>query len=116
MDKDNLTLQLADKFKSAGVGMTYGQPVEVDGQTIVPVAFASYGFGAGEGEGEVTASNHGSGEGGGGGGCAIPLGAYVKGPEGLRFEPNLVSLLAVSIPFVWVLGKALSGIIRALKK
>ncbi|GAB3616870.1 hypothetical protein GCM10027416_14270 [Okibacterium endophyticum] len=113
---ENLTLQLADKFRSIGVGATYGEPIDVEGSTIVPVAFASYGFGAGEGEGEVAEENHGAGEGGGGGGCAIPLGAYVKTRDGLHFEPNVVSLLAIGIPFVWVAGKALAGIIKALKK
>jgi uncharacterized spore protein YtfJ len=113
---ENLTLQLAEKFKASGVKMAYGEPVDVDGEKIVPVALVSYGFGAGEGEGEVTSDNHGSGEGGGGGGSSIPLGAYVKTREGLRFEPNVIALLTVSIPLVWVLGRALSGIIKALKK
>ena len=33
-----------------------------------------------------------------------------------RFEPNVIALLAVSVPFVWVAGRALARIIRALKK
>ena len=116
-----LALELADKFKAVGVTTVYGDAVDVDGEKLVPVALAWYGFGAGEGEAEAdTASKanagHGTGSGGGGGGFAIPIGAYIKTRQGLRFEPNVVSLVAVGIPFVWAVGKALSLVIRALKK
>jgi hypothetical protein len=40
----------------------------------------------------------------------------VKSGGAARFEPNVISLLAVGIPFVWVAGKAVARIIRALKK
>ena len=56
------------------------------------------------------------GEGGGGGGVSVPVGVYVRREEGLRFEPNIVTLLVVAVPFVWVAGRALTRIIRALKK
>ena len=35
---------------------------------------------------------------------------------GQKKAPNLVSLLAVGIPFVWVAGRALSRVIRALTR
>lgn len=116
-----LALELADKFKAVGVTTVYGDAVDVDGEKLIPVALAWYGFGAGEGEAEAdTASKsnagHGAGSGGGGGGFALPIGAYIKTRQGLRFEPNVVSLVAVGIPFVWAVGKALSLVIRALKK
>ena len=56
------------------------------------------------------------GSGGGGGGVAIPVGAYIRKGDDLRFEPNIISLVAVGIPFVWVAGRALSRVIRALKR
>ncbi len=117
----NLALEMADRFKSIGVTSVYGDPVDVDGAKLLPVALAWYGFGVGEGEGEgdtgsATVSGHGAGSGGGGGGFALPIGAYLKTSTGLRFEPNVVSLLAVGIPFVWTAGKALAFIIKALKK
>jgi hypothetical protein len=46
----------------------------------------------------------------------VPIGAYVRDADGVRFQPNIVSLLAVAIPFVWVTGRAWSRVIRALKK
>ena len=111
---------MADRFKSIGVTSVYGDPVEVDGAKLVPVALAWYGFGVGEGEGEgdtsSAVSGKGTGSGGGGGGFALPIGAYLKQGNVLRFEPNVVSLMAVGIPFVWAVGKALSFVIKALKK
>ncbi|SEC59225.1 Sporulation protein YtfJ (Spore_YtfJ) [Paramicrobacterium humi] len=115
---DNVALELADKFKSVGVSTVYGEIVDVDGVKIVPVALASFGFGAGEGDAssDIKADNKAAGGGGGGGGMSVPIGAYIRTSDGVRFEPNLVSLLTVAIPFVWVLGKALKVIIKALKK
>jgi hypothetical protein len=46
----------------------------------------------------------------------VPLGAYIRKGDSLSFEPNIVSFLAVAIPFVWVAGRALSRVIRALKR
>jgi hypothetical protein len=107
----NLALKLAENAGSIGVRSAYGDPVQIEGVTIVPVALVQYGFGGG-GEGDDSEGA----AGGGGGGMAIPIGAYVKSGGAARFEPNLISLLAVGIPFVWVAGKAIARIIRALKK
>ena len=104
----NLALELGKQTASLGVTSVYGEQQDVDGVRLVPVALTWSGFGAGE---DPT-----GGSGGGGGGVAIPVGAYIRTGDGVRFEPNLVSLLAVGIPFVWVAGRALSRIIRALKK
>jgi uncharacterized spore protein YtfJ len=107
----NLALKLAENARSIGVRSAYGDPVQIEGVTIVPVALVQYGFGGGgEGDGPEGAA------GGGGGGMAIPIGAYVKSGGAARFEPNVISLLAVGIPFVWVAGKAVARIIRAVKR
>ena len=104
----NIALELGKQSASLGVKTAYGEPQDLDGVTIIPVAFTWTGFGGGSDE----AGNGG----GGGGGYAMPLGAYIRRGDDLRFEPNLVSLLAVSIPFFWVAGRAFSRVIRALKK
>jgi uncharacterized spore protein YtfJ len=108
----SLPERLADISRSAGVRSAYGDPVQVDGVTLIPVALVYYGFGGGEGDSAAT----GSGSGGGGGGASLPIGAYVKSGTTARFEPNVISLLAVGIPFVWVAGKTVARIIRALKR
>jgi hypothetical protein len=108
----SLPVQLAETVKNTGVKTVYGEPVDLDGVTIVPVAYVQFGFGGGEGgddENQVAS-------GGGGGSMNVPIGAYVRDRRGLRFEPNPVTLLAVGIPFLWVAGHALSLIIKAMKK
>lgn len=107
----NLVMNLAENARSIGVKSAYGDPIQVEGVTIVPVALVQYGFGGGD-AGETAA---GAG-GGGGGGMSIPIGAYVKSGGTVRFDPNIVTLLTVGIPFLWVAGHALSRIIRAVKR
>ncbi|TFD01720.1 hypothetical protein E3T25_10975 [Cryobacterium sandaracinum] len=108
----SLPEKFADISRTAGVRSAYGDPVQVDGVTLIPVALVYYGFGGGEGDSAAT----GSGSGGGGGGASLPIGAYVKSGTTVRFEPNVISLLAVGIPFLWVAGKAISRVVRALKR
>jgi uncharacterized membrane protein len=104
----NFVLDLGKQAASFGVTTAYGEQQDVDGIRLIPVALAWSGFGGG-------ADDAGNG-GGGGGGYVIPLGAYVRKGDDLRFEPNVVAFLAVAIPFAWVAGRALSRVIRALKK
>lgn len=104
----NLAIELGKQAASLGVKSIYGEQQDVDGVTFIPVAVSWSGFGAGE--------DSENGSGGGGGGAAIPVGAYIRRGDDLRFEPNLVSLIAVAIPFVWVAGRALSRLVRALKR
>lgn len=108
----NLVLKLAENISSIGVKSAYGEPVEIDGVKIVPVALVQFGFGAGE-DGEADGAGPG---GGGGGGLSVPIGAYVTENGKARFEPNLIALLAVGIPFVWVAGHTVARVIRALKR
>jgi uncharacterized spore protein YtfJ len=106
----NLPIQLADTLKSFGVTAVYGEAQEIEGTTVVPVALLAYGFGGGSDAGDGAAA------GGGGGGYTLPIGAYIGDSLGVRFQPNPVALLAVGIPFVWVTGRALARVIKALKK
>ncbi|SDN89640.1 hypothetical protein SAMN05216368_10845 [Cryobacterium flavum] len=106
----SLPEKLAETFRSAGVKSAYGDPVQIDGVTLVPVALTYYGFGGGD------AGEGGAGSGGGGGGVSLPIGAYVKSGGTARFEPNVIALLAVGAPFLLVAGRALARVIRALKK
>lgn len=107
-----LVLELAETLAGVGVKTSYGDTIDIDGTKVVPVALGYYGFGAGSGSDEKGDQ----GSGGGGGGVSIPLGAYVGRGRDVRFEPNLIGLLLVATPLVWVTGKALKAIIRALKR
>lgn len=116
----SLVEKIADSAKSFGVHTAYGDIVTVDGKEVLPVALVGYGFGGGDGSGSYGPDGKqgtGSGQGAGGGGWAIPIGAYVTNDEErLSFQPNLVALLAVGIPFVTALGFALSFVVRAAKR
>ncbi len=108
----NLVAQLAENVKNAGVGTVYGDPLDIDGSTIVPVAFAWYGFGGGsdlpDSEGNVAG-------GGGGGGATWPIGAYIATDGEVRFQPNVIALLAVATPVIWISGKVLVKLIKTLR-
>ncbi len=84
----------------ASVRAVFGDPVERDGITVIPVAKVRWGFGGGGGSGPVAvgpglagvesmgeASGTGFGSGGGGGAAADPLGYIEIGPDGAQFRP-----------------------------
>lgn len=103
----NTNESLAANVPNWGVKTAYGESRTVDGVEIVPVAAVGFGFGEGGDE---------NGTGSGGGGWSVPLGAYVGGADGLKFRPNLIALLAVSIPVLYVGGHALAKVVKALKR
>lgn len=104
----NLALDLGKLVTSTGVKAVYGDQQDLDGIRVVPVAATWSGFGAGQAESE--------GSGGGGGSVAVPVGVYVRRGDEIRFSPNLVTLLVAAVPFVWITGRTLSRVIRALKR
>jgi uncharacterized spore protein YtfJ len=107
-----LVLELAETVAGVGVKTSYGDTIDIDGTKVVPVALGYYGFGGGGGSDQKGDQ----GSGGGGGGVSIPLGAYIGRGHDVRFEPNLIGVLLVATPLVWVTGKALKAVIRALKR
>ena len=98
----NIVEKIAQQVTSVGAKASYGDPVTVGGIELVPVALVWFGFGGGSDEAEQG--------GGGGGGASIPIGAYVRGADGATFKPNVVALLAVSIPIAWAVSWSVVGI------
>ena len=94
----------------------YGEPVERDGVTVIPVAQAAYGFGGGSGRGKKENGEAGEGSGGGGGAMLIPVG-YIEMKNGqTRFRPTrdplalLPAILAaapLSLLMIWRITKLL---------
>jgi uncharacterized spore protein YtfJ len=82
---DELLSALAERIGARlGAATVFGDPVERDGVTVIPVAVARFGIGAGSG---VDPSKGQEGEGGGGGGIVSPTG-YIELKEGRsRFVP-----------------------------
>jgi uncharacterized spore protein YtfJ len=106
--------KLSEQVPGWGVTLAYGEKITVDGHELVPVALAGFGFGAGEGD--TNGGDGPEGSGGGGGGWSIPVGAYVAGPAGPKFQPNLIALIAVAVPALCIMGRALPKIIKAAKR
>ena len=105
---------------SWGAKMAFGESVTVGGQEVVPAALVIFGFGGGTGSGKWPGGGkgpegEGEGSGGGGGGYVLPIGAYVGGPDGLKFRPNLVAMVIVSVPLVSAIGWGLARIITAAR-
>jgi len=118
-----ITERIAGEVPGWGARLSYGEARTVAGAELVPVAFVAFGFGAGDlgaghdapkagDAGEVASS---TGEGGGSGGVSIPLGAYIAGPDGLRFRPNPVVLLALGIGVIGAFGVALGVVVAATR-
>lgn len=117
----NIIENIAERITSSlGAKVNFGEKVTLQQGETLPVSVIWFGFGGGSSEGgepdTATGKTIPAGSGGGGGGASIPLGVYVGSTLGPRFVPNLIPLLAVSVPLVAATGKALSMVIRALKK
>lgn len=73
-----LAAALADKVGNrAGVQAIFGEPVERDGVTVIPVGRLRWGFGGGGGTGGPPGETPGEGSGGGGGVTVSPVG-YIE--------------------------------------
>jgi uncharacterized spore protein YtfJ len=111
----------------AGVKNVFGDPIEREGRTVVPVARVAYGFGGGFGSGgdaacaageeseagdesEDGARSYGEGGGGGGGAVARPVGALEitdTGTAFVRFRDSRRAngALAVGLGLGYFLGR-----------
>jgi len=95
---------LADRVGSrAGVRAVFGDPVERDGITVIPVGRVRWGFGGGGGQGGPE-GQQGEGSGGGGGVTASPAG-YIEiaggtatyRPIGFPVSPGTIVAGAVAL-------------------
>ncbi|MFC1892771.1 GerW family sporulation protein [Chloroflexota bacterium] len=66
-----------------------GEPIVIEGATLIPLISVGFGFGAGGGEGKGEAKQKGEGAGGGTGGGAWvrPVAMVIVDKEGVRIEP-----------------------------
>lgn len=65
-----------------------GEPITVDGNTVIPLVSIGFGFGAGGGGGKdpKNPQSEGTGEGSGGGGGVKPVAVVIVNKEGVRVE------------------------------
>ncbi len=64
-----------------------GEPITVEGTTLIPLVSIGFGFGVGAGEGNDPKKGVGSGGGTGGGGGVKPVALVVVDKSGVRVEP-----------------------------
>jgi len=111
VDPKEMLATLVDRFAvTAKVQNVFGDPIEVHGKTIIPVARVSYRLGAGGGGGGLSrpdsSAPQSEGGGGGGGGIvrAVPVGVVEVTEAGARFvrifDPQMAAgLVAGGIMF-----------------
>ena len=129
---DGFVERMAERIGAkASVRAVFGDPIERDGITIIPVARVRWGFGGGAGrgpiavgpgvdadgapiEGGMDAGMSGSGTGGGGGVSADPVGYLEIGPDGAIFKP-IVSPMP-SPGFMLAAGATAALVLRGLAR
>jgi len=86
-DITKTTLQEVEKVLNTRT--IVGEPISVDGRTLVPLISIGFGFGAGSGVGKGNNRRMGEGEGGGtGGGAWIrPVAVVISDKDGIKIEP-----------------------------
>ena len=63
-----------------------GEPITVEGNTLIPLVSVGFGFGVGGGEGSDPKKGAGSGGGTGGGGGVKPVALVIINKDGVRVE------------------------------
>lgn len=131
---DGFVERLAERIGAkVNVKAVFGEPVEREGITIIPVAKVRWGFGGGAGTGPVpvgpgldgddgglsdeaarASARQGTGQGGGGGATADPIGWVEIGPDGAVFKPIVPAM--PSPGFLLAAGATAALVLRALAR
>jgi len=79
---------LGEIEKVLGTRTVVGEPITIEGATLIPLISVGFGFGAGGGSGKGEAKQKGEGAGGGAGGGAWvkPIAVVIVDKEGIRIE------------------------------
>lgn len=84
-----------------------GEPIQIEGNTLIPLVSVGFGFGAGGGSGKMKAGEAGEGVGGGtgGGGGIKPIALIIVNKDGVRLEPIKGAATSVLEKVAEVIGK-----------
>ena len=86
-DMENLFVKaIAEIERILSTKTVVGEPIQVEGHTLIPVVSIGFGFGVGAGEGTDPKKGPGSGGGTGGGGGVKPVAVIIVGKDGVRVE------------------------------
>jgi uncharacterized spore protein YtfJ len=87
-DIDNLFGKAIDEIeRMLNTKTVVGDPITVEGHTLIPLISVGFGFGIGSGEGTDPKKGAGSGGGTGGGGGVKPVALIIINKDGVRVEP-----------------------------
>lgn len=86
-----------------------GEPITVEGNTLIPLISVGFGFGVGGGEGTEPKKGSGHGGGTGGGGGVKPVALVIINKEGVRVEPIKSGTASVLEKVADTIGKAASA-------
>jgi uncharacterized spore protein YtfJ len=86
-----------------------GQPIVIDGSTLIPLMSVGFGFGLGTGTGSDPKRGQGGGGGVGGGGGIRPVAMIVVDKNGVRLEAIKGGAASAFEKLAEGLGKVLSG-------
>ena len=87
-----------------------GEPITIEGNTLIPLVSVGFGFGAGGGSGKMKAGEAGEGVGGGtgGGGGIKPIALIIVNKDGVRLEPIKGAATSVLEKVAEVIGKTVN--------
>ena len=86
-----------------------GDPITVEGNTLIPLVSVGFGFGVGGGEGTDPKKGAGVGGGTGGGGGVKPVALIVINKDGVRVEPVKGGASSVLEKIAETVGKVAAG-------
>ncbi len=83
-----------------------GEPITVEGVTLIPLVSFGFGFGAGGGTGKAADKGEGDGSGTGGGGGIKPVAIVIVTKDSVKVEPIKLGTTRVLERIVDTIGKA----------
>jgi uncharacterized spore protein YtfJ len=86
-----------------------GEPIKIEGTTLIPLVSVGFGFGVGAGEGTEPQKGGGHGGGTGGGGGVRPVALVIIDAEQVRVEPIKSGTASVLEKVAESIGKAAAG-------
>lgn len=85
-----------------------GDPITVEGNTLIPLISVGFGFGVGAGQGTEKQQNSSKGGGTGGGGGVKPVALVIINADGVRVEPIKSGTASVLEKVAETIGKTAS--------
>ncbi|MEJ2362419.1 MAG: spore germination protein GerW family protein [Gammaproteobacteria bacterium] len=86
-----------------------GEPITVEGNTLIPLVSVGFGFGVGAGKGTDPKKGSGTGGGTGGGGGVKPVALVIINADGVRLEPIKSVTASVLEKVAETIGKTASA-------